>query len=112
MVACLCVAMITTGNEFEIKIFCRISAEDPKTKLFSRFSVISRDKWQKIWPKLGQQGSAKGRDGKTPSRPLLIQFFVASYAARASAYRWSMAATKCPRHRWRDIFFQEFLGQL
>ena len=93
MVARLCVAMITTGDEFEIKIFRRISTKGPKTKLFSRFSVIFRDKWQKIWPKLGQQGSTKERDGKTPSRPLLIQFFVVSYAARVSTYRWSMAAT-------------------
>ena len=33
MVARLCVAMITTGNEFEIKIFRHISTEVPKTKL-------------------------------------------------------------------------------
>ena len=93
MVACLCVAMITTGDKFQIKIFRRISTEVPKTKLFSQFSVISRDKWQEIWPKLGQQGSTKGRDGKTPSRPGKIRSFVVSYAARVSTYRWSMAAT-------------------
>ena len=69
MVACLCVAMITTGNEFEIKIFAASQQRTPKQNCFPDFLSFPVTNGRKFGPSWDSRAAQRGGTAKRRPAP-------------------------------------------